>query len=59
MSHDPTVTDREHLLKQGNQSATKSKVHHAMTVGLILSGTHSAASLARSLMEALDVACDS
>ena len=55
MSHDPTVTDREDLLKQGNQSATKSKVHHAMTVGLILSGTHSAASLARSLMEALEM----
>ena len=52
MSHDPTVTDREHLLKQGNQPATKSKMHRTMTVGLILSGTHSAAPLARSPMEA-------
>ena len=53
MSHDPTVTEREYLLKQGNQSATRSKAHHTRTVGLIPSGIHSAASLARLLMEAL------
>lgn len=55
MSHDPIVIEREYLLKQGNQSATRSKAHHARTVGLIPSGTRSAASLARSPMEALEM----